>query len=221
MAKVEVYMPCRDGKPYELARIVASIEALAHKTGVCTITREPVTLARNQATRKFLKTNATHMLMVDDDTVIMTRGAIDRLLALDADIAAGLVPWWDGVSGLILNAQCEPNVWLKPWPTGTFPVWHVGTAIMMIARRVFELIEWPWFQWRESREGDYQGEDLDFCRKAREKGCSIMVDAGVIGDHFKTIPLTAMCPPLPENGDYYYQGYSKPIDLSADGDGTD
>jgi len=221
VAKVEFYIPTR-GSPHSLARYLACAEAHKHGTTAREVTREPVTLARNQATRMFLKTDATHMLMVDDDTVIMTRDTIGRLLALDADIAAGLVPWWDGGVGLILNAQREPNVWLRPWPTGTFAVHHVGTAIMMIARPVFELIEWPWFQWRESRAGDYQGEDLDFCRKAREKGCSIMVDAAVIGDHFKTIPLTAMCPPLPEDGDFYFRDYTKPIDLPrVDGDDAD
>ena len=50
-------------------------------------------------------------------------------------------------------------------------------GVMMVKREVFEKVEQPWFAIPYSTTGGhYIGEDVFFCRKAREAGYEILVD---------------------------------------------
>jgi len=190
-------MPTR-GQPHISVLGRAQIVAAKGNCRFHVVEREPVTLARNSCVNEFLKGDETHLLFVDDDTVLLCDETVERLLALDADIASGVVPWWHSPDKhMIVNVQKNGD-WLEPWPTGTFDITHAGTACMLIARRVFDAIEYPWFTWEETRDGRRQGEDVSFCAKALLQNLSLRCDASVRCDHIKTVCLGDFCPPHPD-----------------------
>jgi GT2 family glycosyltransferase len=70
-------------------------------------------------------------------------------------------------------------VYTMPESTGLQEVGSIGTGIMLIKRRVFEGMSEPWFDmpWQTTR--GYMGEDVFFCRKARELGFKVYIDHDV------------------------------------------
>lgn len=199
--------PCGCGR--EDAAETASLQVALHG-GVkwwYRVKREPVTLARNIATEMFLEGKKgedpwTHLFFIDDDTIVMDPDALTKLLALDADIASGVVPFWNGPDrGMIVNIQCG-NGWLKAWPKERIlDCTHAGTACMLIRREVFEVLEYPWFVWKEARGGLILGEDIVFCQKAIAANLTIRCDSSVWCEHIKKLPLTHFAPPRPEFSD--------------------
>ena len=69
----------------------------------------------------------------------------------------------------------------------------VGSACMIIARRVMEKMPFPWFSflYRQSREM-LLTEDHYFCWKAKEQGFSIWAEPQMVCSHYKTVDLTGI-----------------------------
>jgi len=72
---------------------------------------------------------------------------------------------------------------------------------MMIKRRVFEKLPWPWFDCAvdpntPDSDGhdrcEYLSEDYYFCKCAREAGMSVKICMGVQGLHFGWYPYSIM-----------------------------
>jgi hypothetical protein len=69
------------------------------------------------------------------------------------------------------------RVYTAPDSEGLQPVDYIGMGVMMVKREVFEKVEAPWFAIPYSTIGQhYIGEDVFFCRKAREAGYEVLVD---------------------------------------------
>jgi hypothetical protein len=69
------------------------------------------------------------------------------------------------------------RVYTAPDSEGLQPVDYVGMGVMMVKREVFEKIEAPWFAIPYSTIGNhYIGEDVFFCKKAREAGFEVLLD---------------------------------------------
>lgn len=64
----------------------------------------------------------------------------------------------------------------------------VATCAMLVHRSVFETIPGPWFEdnYKRYAEHVFSGEDLDFCRKARNAGFKIWVDSSLTSPHRTT-----------------------------------
>ena len=207
-ARPIVVIPTRGGCSLEIAAVEAA-RGVALRGGAqfFLLQREPVTLARNAAV-EMLQAGPkegppwTHMLFVDDDTIVGEPDALAKLLALDADIASGVVLWWDGPEkGMVVNVQCG-NGWLKAWPEQRIlDCTHAGTACMLIRREVFDVLKYPWFVWKEAPGGLIKGEDIVFCEDAVAAGLSIRCDTSVWCDHIKKLPLAYFAPPRPEFSD--------------------
>lgn len=192
-------MPTRDRRPdlpcllaaQSAAQIVA--DELRCDVKIKVQRWQPVTLARNVCVGIFLdEPRATHLWFVDDDTMV-PRSALKKLLALDADMAGGIVPCFDR-NRMCVNVQRDGEGWLAPWPEGIFKATHVGTACMLVKRHIFENMPHPWFVWREAADGFFMGEDVIFSEKVTAMGGSIMVDSSVRCDHFKEVALARFCP---------------------------
>jgi len=65
-----------------------------------------------------------------------------------------------------------------------------GNAGMLIRRRVFDKIPYPWFSWG-ARDCPYQGSDLTFCWKARQAGFKVWIDTETVFGH---IPMATLIP---------------------------
>jgi len=187
-------MPTR-GRPNHFADRAAMQVAMQYK-GVYDVRQSwAVTSARNGLVQKFLKSDCTHLLFVDDDTII-PHDTADRLFLLDTDIAAGVYPMvFNGaivISALPLGWQGA--AWPEPWIEGVFPVEHCGLGCALICREVLEAMQYPWFTWLETREGGYVGEDVEFCRQAHKRKFTILCDGDLHCGHDKNLNLLDIVP---------------------------
>jgi hypothetical protein len=143
--------------------------------------------SRNEMVLEMLEGDYTHIYFVDADT-IPSLGTIDKLLAHDKDIIAGITPIWN--TERRWNYQIEEDVPVpaaKP-PTEIFTVARTGGTTILIKRGVFEKLEWPYFK-TEKRGDVYQTDDYYFCDKARAAGFDIWIDPTIVCDHWNYVSL--------------------------------
>jgi len=150
-------------------------------------------LARNRAAIELLKTDFTHLLMLDIDHVH------------PHDIIQRLARWvvsdpkqFQVVGGLNFR-RSEPHdpcaykkgedysMWTIEWDKDTtlMEVDRIGTGSILIAREVFETIPPPWFTndytqvWRDA----WPGEDIGFSKLCNDYKIPIWVDCTVTSPH--------------------------------------
>jgi hypothetical protein len=163
----------------------------------------PVEPARNLIVQEFLKdSNFTHLLFIDSDqiTIENVNKAITKLFqhTENYQIVSGVTrskrwvnkqPVW----GIYKEQACS----IKPielLPSRPFVCDDVTMGFCLISKYVFEKIPYPWFTWSypdSANLGRGVGEDITFCRKAREAGFKILVDPSVQLFHED---LLAICP---------------------------
>ena len=109
---------------------------------------------------------------------------ISRLLAHDVDIVATNCARRRMPTGPTAQIYKENGdrelVWSMPESTGLQEVGSVGMGVMLIKAGVFKALSEPWYEtpWRSDKRG-YIGEDVFFCKKARESGFKIWIDHDV------------------------------------------
>ena len=197
-----------------------AIAAIQHQPGsMLAVERNPYTVAgvRNQAVRTMLNgkdadgREFTHLMFVDAD-VLVPPDAITRLLALNCPLASGCYPICklhdDGSpSSLTLAIWSEDHIaendlwflntkagkWLTGWFTGVRETALCGAGCLLIQRRVFDVLGFPWFRWSEAWSGhDYvsHGEDVDFCYRAAQAGFGpILADGDLHCGHIREIDI--------------------------------
>lgn len=178
---VSVCVPCRDvvdsGFAFDLARCVA-----AHTAS----TNDRVLLFQNQGTlivnqrqelaQASLDAGATHIIFIDAD-MRFPKDAIFKLLMAGKDIVAANYC----TRKLPLNSVAfaddttQERVYSGPDDTGLQAVAAVGMGLMAIRAEVFQKMPKPWFH-IHYQNGVYSGEDIWFCRGAREMGFEVFID---------------------------------------------
>ena len=164
-----------------------------------TVAVQPVDNARNEIVREFLKTDCTHLLFIDSDT-LPPRDAIKKLLDINQPIVSAITPiveidektkepWrkWNCV-GMDDN-HVQPN-------TGVVPIKGAGSSCILIKREVFNKIPEPWYRFRyEDDNGKKQfmgqpliiSEDIHFIMQAVSRGIPAFCDTSIICGHNKSI----------------------------------
>ena len=129
----------------------------------------PASSTRNKIAKLFLQSNADFLVMLDDDQwpLLPPRQFLDYVL-LDYDVLGFPYP------SLRINAA-DPIPWYPSPPTalGAQEVDAVGTGAIIIARRVLAAIPQPFTDVFDADGIFSEGEDLSFCRRAREHGFTI------------------------------------------------
>lgn len=117
--------------------------------------------------------HTTHLLFVDDDQFFPS-DSIHQLAAHDLPIvAANIVRKESNPRTNSKELNGDNPVWTLPNSTGLEEVSFVGTGMMLIKREVFEKLSKPYFFY-DVKEN--VGEDVYFCRQAREAGYKIFID---------------------------------------------
>lgn len=160
----------------------------------------PVDEARNMLVQEFLKTDCTHLLFIDSDT-IPPIDALDKLLAADKDIISAITPIveYDAArdgkndsNGFYKKWNCvskETKTFVQP-DTGILEIMGCGSACVLIKREVFEKISQPYYRFRyEDDNGKpcYVGEDVQFIAKATQAGFKSYADTSIKCGHYKPI----------------------------------
>lgn len=148
-------------------------------------------VVRNKMALELLKSDFTHILMLDIDHKhpwdIVQR--LSKWILLDPSkmVIGGLNfrrgPGYDPCAYLLGNDGLlyPPSEWEK----GLVQVDAIGTGSILIAREVFEQIPPPWFFNDYSRvwENAWPGEDIGFSKVCRENGIKLWMDTTVTSPH--------------------------------------
>ena len=150
-------------------------------------------LARNRASMEVLKTDFTHLLMLDIDHVHPT-DIIQRLARWvlkdpkKYQVVGGLnfrrsEPYDPGAYKVGPDNSMHTITWEKD--DEIMEVDRLGTGSILIAREVFETIPPPWFwnDYSQSWRDAWPGEDIGFNKKCVENGIKMWVDLTVTSPH--------------------------------------
>jgi hypothetical protein len=181
---VAILVPARDtvmtSFAYDLARAM-SFHTATTDDRVMLYTSHGTLIAsqRMELARQALEEKADYLLWLDSD-MRFPKETIGHLILRDKPIiAANYATRRMPVKPV---AMMDDNgkigrVYTAPDSEGLQPVDYVGMGVMMTKREVFEKTEAPWFAIPYSTVGNhYIGEDVFFCKKAREAGFEVLVD---------------------------------------------
>jgi len=181
---VAILVPARDtvmtSFAYDLARAM-SFHTATTDDRVLLFTSHGTLIAsqRMELARQALEEKADYLLWLDSD-MRFPRETIGHLMLRDKPIvAANYATRRMPVKPVAMmdNDGEIGRVYTAPDSEGLQPVDYIGMGVMMVKREVFEKLEAPWFAIPYSTIGQhYIGEDVFFCRKAREAGYEVLVD---------------------------------------------
>jgi hypothetical protein len=133
----------------------------------------------NNTIRSMFKHNL-HWVWIADDDSLFDPGILIRLLHHDVPVVA---PFILRRSHPMIPTICKPygDKYIRPGfdhyngKSGLVDIsgWCIGTAGMLIQRRVLEQIRDPWMENRKTTKSDF---DLNFCRKLSEAGITLHID---------------------------------------------
>lgn len=151
--------------------------------------------ARNDAAKKALEGGYSQLLFVDSDT-ILPAGALGKLTEFEnVGICLGAYPRGSDptkttVYSFGFGYEDDNNIRMDELAGLTrVAVKGGGFGCALVDCRIFEKADWPWFMYEPVRNGEYLSEDLYFCRKARQYGFGVELDARVRCRHVKSVIL--------------------------------
>ncbi len=168
--------------------------------------------ARNLLAAKFLEENYTDLVFIDSDTSWKSPALCDTLANMDrgADIVGGAVPVrMEPIQYRVRWKNDSEELWADE-KTGFLEVEAVGTAFLCIKRNVLEALcnesneyfendlkdkkAWEFFSFERLPADEKEralginfriwGEDMNFCRKAKEAGFKIWLAPEIEFCHF-------------------------------------
>lgn len=157
-----------------------------------TVNVSPVSKARNQIVDIFLnQSEHDYLLMVDSDTV-PPADAIEKLMALEADVATGVTPIVKGnkLSWNVYKTHPEVEEVVTYEDKEPFEVVGCGASCLLISRETLKALKQPYFKTIEFDNGAYCSEDLYFCEQVTKAGKKIMCEPSVQCAHHKGTALS-------------------------------
>lgn len=197
--KVYISIPTKSGQVY--FELMIRLLAWSHQQAIPVIINfgpflAPIDHCRNTIVKKFLATDCTHLLMIDDDIVPPVE-TLERLLFHDKEIIGAVCPVIgpdkSGKLAISYNAYMgsSGNYTQHNWPNSSDleEVSAIGTGCIMIKREVFtdgKLV----FMTEYDEEGiKWTGEDISFCENAKNLGVKIYADYKLKCKHIKACNL--------------------------------
>lgn len=141
-----------------------------------------------------------YIMWIDSDQVWKPK-QIGELIKYDEPIVSGYYMCEGGLQTICGNFDITnykntflyDSISLKKLPKYEYnkqltEVGYTGFGFMLIKKRVFESIEYPWFEPAFTVHGnirDFSFEDVGFCNKAKQAGYKILVDTTIKVGHEK------------------------------------
>ncbi len=139
-----------------------------------------ITSNRNQLAKLAMRRGATHILWIDSD-MSFPPNALQRLLAHQKDIVCATTCKRGDEDGTPIGSAAGPSKDGKvELGTGLVEMTLVGSCFMLVKLDVYEKIGLPaYYEPPNPEDGDAFGEDITFCKLAREAGFKIWLDFGL------------------------------------------
>lgn len=179
VTRVAICLPVQDvvasGFALDLASLTGSIPA-----GIAwTVLQSRGTILPQQRTtlvKLALQWGATHVLWLDGD-MRFPADTLERLLAHGLPIVAAN---YSARRPPILPTAADHELGMlftMPEDQGLVDVTHCGMGVMLVQSHVYHDVPTPWFALGYSKKDeDFVGEDVYFCRKAKDHGFPTRVD---------------------------------------------
>lgn len=156
-----------------------------------TFNEQPVDNARNHIADEFLKSDCSHLLFIDSDTV-PPLDALRRLLAHDRLIISALTPIIElnektGEYYRKWNCVGEDDQHMKP-DTGIQKCKGAGSSCILIKKEVFQTIKPPFyrFTYKDDNGKDVVvSEDIYFVINCLSHGIETYADTSIVCRHYK------------------------------------
>jgi hypothetical protein len=181
---VAILVPARDtvmtSFAYDMARAM-SFHTATTDDRVILFTSHGTLIAsqRMELARQALEEKADYLLWLDSD-MRFPKETIGHLILRDKPIvAANYATRRMPVKPVAMRDEGGKinRVYTGTESEGLESVDYVGMGVMMTKREVFEKVEAPWFAIPYSTIGNhYIGEDVFFCKKAKEAGFEVLLD---------------------------------------------
>jgi len=178
-----------------------------------------ISRVRNRMASRFLDSTADYLLTIDSDVIfpcggympklpnlvpfnneVWKRNSLDVLLAHQEGIVAAVYfkkmsphsPSLRLLEDRHNISEADSQAWQYNWlnMTGLLEVRYASSGFMLIHRRVFEAVPYPWYQPYVYR-GEYLSEDWAFCQRALDAGYRIYVDPSLQLGHIGSYVYTA------------------------------
>lgn len=161
-----------------------------------------IDVTRNLMARELLNTTFTHLLMLDIDhihpkDIIQRLSRWPALYGDDVPVVCGMnfrrQPPYDPIMGnLVIGTTRRPII--TEWDSGLIQFDECGAASLLVSRKVFETIPFPWFRnvydYEFVAKNKWPGEDIYFARKCKEYGFPFYVDTTTTSPHITTTAVT-------------------------------
>lgn len=141
-----------------------------------------VPINRNALCQEAIDNDCEWLLMIDDDHRFAP-DLLERLLAHEADVVVPLVLKRQAPYLPVIYTETDvEGMWhvvpIDQMPvTGLHEVAAAGVGCTLIRRHVLDAIPKPWFEMGPTADGGLAGEDFAWCRKLREHGFKLLLDA--------------------------------------------
>jgi hypothetical protein len=160
----------------------------------------PIENNRNSIVKRFLATDCTHLIQIDNDTVPIQNPI--KLVDVDVDIIACAVPIMQ--SGILYfnsyrleqlsDVVYKPVSYLKDEirKTTLEEVDAIGTGCFAVKRKVYETIQCPFKRLYDIDGIETLGSDLYFSEQSRNAGFKLFTHFGFIAKHIKQLDLLSL-----------------------------
>ena len=147
----------------------------SQRVGIITAEGSMLSQMRENLVKKAMVTKATHIMFIDADMEFPANTLQSLVAARKPYVAANCTTRVEPV--MPVAHDLDGNRLSSKGKTGIQQVQHVGLAVSLIEREVFERIRPPCFlmDWIPAMKG-YCGEDVYFASKIRELGYDVWVD---------------------------------------------
>ena len=153
----------------------------------------PVDRCRNICAKRFLSSPHGHLLFLDSD-IVPPANALDLMLAVNQPLVCGIYPLLvvsdDRLCGSVaIKSETGGYHFLRDFPDEPFEADACGLGCCLIAREVFERVEFPWFKFHVQSDLTQSGEDIWFFERCADVGIKPMIVPHVLCSHHRSIDL--------------------------------
>ncbi len=187
------------GSPHEIsekwAESLHEIRLAYPNAKTLTVTGYPIDEARNQCALTAMDKNFDYLFFLDQD-VIAPPDVIRRLLSHQVDVVGGIYrqkmaqnDWCVFMANKNSHGQ---DVKTTVAPTGDLiRVDYLATGCLLIHRRVFQVLPYPWFRWTLNPLTNVgKSEDFYFTDLCRKSGIDVYADTSIKCSHICSCVLT-------------------------------